>query len=63
METDAPTAERRMTLKLYIEFEENEKVNSFSYAKAFYEALESDCISVETVAKMMLLKAQEPKGE
>ena len=52
-----------MILKLYIEFEENEKVNSFSYAKAFYETLEGGCISAETVAKMMLLKAQEPKGE
>lgn len=52
-----------MILKLYIEFEENEKVNSFSYAKAFYEMLESMGENVETVAKMMLLKAQEPKGE
>jgi hypothetical protein len=63
LDAPAPTAERRMILKLYIEFEENEKVNSFSYAKAFYEMLESVGESVETVAKMMLLKAQEPKGE
>lgn len=52
-----------MILKLYIEFEENEKVNSFSYAKAFCEMLESVGASIETVAKMMLLKAQEPRGE
>ena len=63
MATDATTAERRITVKIYVEFEENEKVNSFSYAKAFCEMLESVCANIETVAKMMLLKAQEPKGE
>jgi hypothetical protein len=52
-----------MIVKIYVEFEENEKVNSFSYAKAFYEMVESVGVNAETVAKMMLLKAQEPKGE
>lgn len=50
-------------MQIYVEFEENEIVNSFSYAKAFYEVCEGAFINVETVAKMMLLKAQEPKGE
>ena len=52
-----------MIVKIYVEFEENEKVNSFSYAKAFCEMLESVGINIETVAKMMLLKAQEPQAE
>ena len=50
-------------MKIYVEVEQNEKVNSFSYAKEFCETLESTGTNIETVAKMMLLKAQEPKGE
>ena len=52
-----------MTVKLYIELEENEKADSFSCAKAFYELCLGSLINAETVAKMMLLKAQELKGE
>ena len=52
-----------MIVKIYVEFEENEKPNTFSYAKAFYEECEGAFINAETVAIMMLLKAQETKGE
>ena len=43
-------------MKLHVEYEQDEIINSFSYAKAFYEACNS-IVDVKTVAKMMLLEA------
>lgn len=45
-------------MKLYVEADKDELIDSFSYAKAFYDACKSGFIDVETVAKMMLLEAE-----
>ena len=50
-------------MKIYIEYEPEEKENAFEYARVFYNACKSSFIDVSTVAQMMLLEDTNEKNQ
>jgi hypothetical protein len=50
-------------MKIYLEYEPEEKENAFEYARVFYNACKSSLIDVSTVAQMMLLEDTNEKNQ